>query len=1028
MASSFARGMAWLGTAPALLLALALALLPAGPARANTAVLYGGGVVAGCSYAAASSTYTCAPFPSTQDVTIASGYTVVLTGPIDFDYNQQLNMSGTAQLRVAGNLDIAGIKASNLNITGGSLISSGQFSMGAQPQTIVADVSAASMKIGTGSTTKVTGNLTATGQIDIASHATIIGDISGGKVTTGSPVSLTGDVTASVSFNLSSGSTLDGNLVSPVVSLDPSPSRVNGNVTASTSLTIGSSSSINGNVVAGAVVLQSSEAYITGTALVDTLKLNWHGRVYQAVTCRNYTSGNPCTCVDDDSGYSNTSYATVCTAPATNNAVHHYQITHDGAGLTCQPEAVTVKACANADCSALYNGTAQLKLAPNSVDSPAPTVSVAGAGGTGYVRQTTAGNATLAVVANSASPAPTAGANSTVCIGGGTGTPCVMKFSEAGFDVSAVDHKAGESAQFTVKAMMADQANPSSCIPLIANSSKTIVMRCGYVDPSSNTNPNIAGRNVSLAGESPSTAALACGSGSPSGGAAGNLSLRFDQNGVARGTMVYNDVGKVALSAEYTAGNANFVTGRSTDILVAPYKYSIVQASKANHTPASNAAGEVFAKAGEVFAVRVTALSMNDVATSNFGRESKPGQFELTHALVDPAPAAGNAGTLTAPDQRAMGIAINAGAAGATPGSFLINNLSWNEVGIIQITATTLTGGDYAGIYKGMAAALAGKGSSGNVGRFIPDHFDVTLAGAGAPPFMACPAAGIFPISCSGGWFVYAGQPFGLNLAAMSGGSAPALTRNYAGSYARAIGITAWNAAGATGNANDNPEYRPLDNAATSMPARPEDVGGPGGPTVTTDFTFTAGTGQGGVKYAFTKDLRTADQLTKISRPVNVFFRATDSDAVTSLRAGAVEAGLAVAAGRLQVAHSYGSPLLKRRVEVESQYWTGTQFLHNRADFTQSTGALAGSGMLTYEACTRSLNPGGACYAIGADSTPPTLLFDTGRSFLRLNAPGLGRDGSVNLRVNAIPWLPSTAGRLTYGVYRSPVIYLRELH
>ena len=469
MASYFARCITRLSA----VLALALSLLPAGPARANTAVLFNGGLVVDCDYDAPSATYTCNPFSPSQDVTIASGYTVKVTGAMVFDYNQKLTMSGTSRLQVSGKLDIGNIPSFNLDISGGALEASGPFSMGAQVQTIVADITAAHMDIGTGSDTKVTGTLTANGPINIASHATIVGDINGGKVTTTSPVSLTGNVNASVSFNLASGSTLNGNLVSPKVDLDPSPSRVNGNVTASNKLTIGSASSINGNVIAGKVELQSSEAYITGTALVDRIELNWHGRVYQAITCRDGSSGDPCGCVDDRSGYQDTIYGKVCTPPA-GNSVHHYQISHDGQGLTCQPETVTVQACADAACTSLYTGASQVTLSPNSVESPAPAFDLSNGTGSAYVRQTVAGPATLAI-----SAATPAAAAATTC-SQPSGASCAMKFAETGLKVSAGPRLAGVSETFTVEALKQNDLAPSSCIPLIANSTRTLALRCSY--------------------------------------------------------------------------------------------------------------------------------------------------------------------------------------------------------------------------------------------------------------------------------------------------------------------------------------------------------------------------------------------------------------------------------------------------------------------------------------------------------------------------------------------------------------------
>ncbi|MGK0372160.1 MAG: MSHA biogenesis protein MshQ [Glaciecola sp.] len=46
-------------------------------------------------------------------------------------------------------------------------------------------------------------------------------------------------------------------------------------------------------------------------------------------------------------------------------AADHYRIEHDGTGLTCEAESVTIKACANAKCTLLYDQTSHLRLSPS---------------------------------------------------------------------------------------------------------------------------------------------------------------------------------------------------------------------------------------------------------------------------------------------------------------------------------------------------------------------------------------------------------------------------------------------------------------------------------------------------------------------------------------------------------------------------------------------------------------------------------------------------------------------------------------
>lgn len=1163
------------------------------------AVTFSGGAVSDCTFTSSNNTYTCASaFNSAQDLTIASGYKVQLASSLTLAWAQRLTMSGTAQLSVSGNLNIGSAQQGYLSISGGSLVSTGSFSMSSQVHNITANINASSMSFQDGakvtgtltasgqislpnstvitgdinagslttgmsvgvtgkiitsgqvtlgnntvisgdmnaasmtlgsyvgvtgkmtasgqvtignnsvisgdisaasmslnSNTRVTGKMTATGHIFVGSSSIITGDInsatmkieadsqvngtltatglidlasrtvissnisggqvttnssvqlkgnvsatgevyigsaskvngniSGSKVSTDSGVTLTGDVTGTQSFNLGSGSVMTGNVVAPVVALLPSSVRINGNVTASTSLTLSSASSVVGNVNAGAVRLDSSEAYIDGDATVNSIFLDWHGRVKKTIYCKTPAPDNLCSCVTNNSGYTvpsdpNSPKCLASPSPAT--SVHHYQITHDGTGLTCQPETVSVKACADASCSTLYNGSAQVTLKPNNVEStlPAFSVSNAGAGSSAYVRSTVAGTFSLSI--DSATPAAT---GSTVCVNG-AGSSCQMTFADKGFTVTSGDHKAGTSRAFTVEAKQADAGNPAStCVPLFANSDKSIAMRCGYIDPT--TNPSTASQKLKLTATGTlATGALVCGSGdatSAAGAAPVNLSLRFNGNGLANGTLVYDDVGKLTLSADYTvsapASSPANVIGSSAPFLVTPDHFAVdtiavgTTAAPGTANPGwPSPANAVFNKAGTPFGAVVTALSANNVVTANFGRESTPGTVTLAHTLIDPAPSAGGvAGTLGTPTL----------APGTTAGKYNANGLTWNEVGVITLTATLFTGTN-AGLYASLPTSLTGSGTSANIGRFTPDHFDTALTAGDLAP-MTCP--GGFPIACVGSRFVYAGQPVQLTVSAMSGGSAPSITRNYKGSYALPTTITAWNAAGASGAANSNPEYRPMDSAPRSIPT------GEGGPTVATAIAYTSGVGLGSVKYDFSKNYASAAVLTAVSRPVNVYFRATDTDSVTSLRTGAAEAGIGVASGRLVVGNAYGSELLRQRVPVSAEYWTGTVFQRNLADATQGTTTLTSSNVVTYSNCTKNLAASGAngCYAgLSVYSTPDKLKLEYGASWLRLNAPGAGRNGTVQVRVNAFPWLPSTAGSITYGIYRSPLTYMREVY
>ncbi|MES2262899.1 MAG: polymer-forming cytoskeletal protein [Pseudomonadota bacterium] len=1024
-----------------LLIVLGWLCLANGAQAANTVLNFNGSSIGYCTaYNSSTQTYTCPSFTSTQDITIASGYTVVLSGAMDFDFNQQLNMSGTAALRTTGNMDIGDIKPSNLNISGGTLTATGgNFKIGSQAQTITANINATTMTIGTGSNTQITGTLTATGAISLGSHATIIGPISGTTISTNSPVSITGNVTASTSFTLPSGSTMVGNIVSPVVSLLASSSTVQGNITATTSLTIesgnavtgnvtsgnltmdasnaritgsvnvtgnlniGSGDTINGNVVvSGNVVTQDSNGYISGNLSTNTVTLGWAGRVGGTITCTGATPSSPtCSCVTNNSGYAINSTNGPHCAAAVSSALHHIQIRHPNSSLTCQPQTVEITACANSNCTTPhYTGGATVTLTPGARSF---VIDSSGINTAATVQQTTVGTG-LATLSATVSGSSSVGYS---CINTVTGaTNCQMPVTNVQFSFIVPDHLAETAQTFTISALQASTNNPAICTPLFT-STRAVNFTCSYVNPASGTVPLRISSNGGTAYAALSgNVSSAC----TSGGAPRNVA--FNANGQATLNLLYADAGKMTLTATYTGqaatGDAGLIVTGSDDFIATPSSYllDLIQtASQVMSTSVpSNSSAAPFARASESFSARVTAFNSIGVATRNFGQENPTGMVVLTHTLVDPIP--GVSGSLTS------------GSAGAfTNGSSTISGIKWSEVGIIKLTATLSP----SGLYQGLSNTLLGASINGNIGRFIPDHFTTSFTSplpstAIAP--MTCPTTGanIFPVTCVGGQFIYTGQPLNLTIKAYNGASSPAVTQNYTGNYAHTPTVTAWSAAGNTSNAN--PEYIAGTNTLTNT----------GAVTLTQAFSYTNGIGSGSVSYAF-NNIR--------SKPTDVYFRASETDgtspntfSVTSAQpSGSVEAGITVASGRLLVANNYGSELLRMPIGVTAQYWSGSQYVTSSTDNYVSSAQLASN--VAFTQCTKNLTSGGAVCttAVRVDTAPATLTFSAGRASFKLAAPGSGNNGSADVKVNAISYLPSTTSRVVFGVYKSgPVIYIREVY
>jgi len=151
--------------------------------------------------------------------------------------------------------------------------------------------------------------------------------------------------------------------------------------------------------------------------------------------------------------------------------------------------------------------------------------------------------------------------------------------------------------------------------------------------------------------------------------------------------------------------------------------------------------------------------------------------------------------------------------------------------------------------------------------------------------------------------------------------------------------------------------------------------------------------------------------------PTDVYWRAIDSDSVSSLRStpsSSIEGGVKVVSGRLKIVNAYGSELLTLPMKVTAQYYNGTSWV------TSTTDSLSIPGGLTAIDVPGSTPP--LCDVIFV--TAP-LAVASGVGSFTLTKPTNGRcDADITL--SAPSYLPSVTGRATFGIYKSPLIYRRE--
>ena len=278
------------------------------------------------------------------------------------------------------------------------------------------------------------------------------------------------------------------------------------------------------------------------------------------------------------------------------------------------------------------------------------------------------------------------------------------------------------------------------------------------------------------------------------------------------------------------------------------------------------------------------------------------------------------------------------------------------------------------------AAVDAGDGSTNaeryvqsaaiNVGRFVPDHFAVSM---NTPMFgNAC------------GAFTYVGQPFNYTTAPVITVTAQNFANNattlYTGSWWRITGtsLTGKSYAAATGSLT-----------TTGLPGTDPVISATG----SGQGTLTFGSGSG---LLFTRGAPVAPFNADISLSINVI----DADGVayasnpasfgtaTSGNGIAFSSSKTMRFGRLRLTNANGSQLISMPIRMETQYWNGTAF------------TTAADTCTTIAASNVSL--GNYLKNLGAGQTVLTSIsaFSGGVAWLRLSAPGASRNGSVDVSLN----------------------------
>lgn len=451
--------------------------------------------------------------------------------------------------------------------------------------------------------------------------------------------------------------------------------------------------------------------------------------------------------------------------------IDHFEFDHSGNALTCNPETLTIRACANPDCSQLITDQVSASLLPASSTSGGwiggNVVSFSGGTTTLQLRNNTAGSVTVGVSGSTPSTKPL---STTLCRSGGgalSSAACTLNFADSGFVFDVPDTYSNQPQTVAIKAVKKSDVT-KQCVPGFANQSKSVKFWSSYVLPTSNSFNSGMSVNNTLIGSSQGNATA--------------FSLNFDAQGQSTITVKYPDAGKVQLDARYdgTGSEAGLVMTGADQFVARPVGLCITPPQGV--CAAGDSSCPVFKKAGDTFQIDIKAMAWESVNDGDIcvGNQTTP-NFVLPNIALGSTLVAPNPGT-----NAVLGTTSYNHSAAASSLNSVTQTVS--EVGVFRMTATPP-----ANAYFTYTIPPA---QSQPVGRFIPADFNL--------------ASGDIVPACN--VFSYMGQPFGVALDVLARNVSGGQTQNYTGSFAKGSAYL---------SVANNKDGKSLANRLRSLPSLP---------------------------------------------------------------------------------------------------------------------------------------------------------------------------------------------------------------
>ncbi len=698
----------------------------------------------------------------------------------------------------------------------------------------------------------------------------------------------------------------------------------------------------------------------------------------------------------------------------------HFEIdVIDGQGLTCEADNITIKACADTSCSTLSTDATDVQLSINGTFNK--TVTVSGGSTDTSFSYTDVGIATLSLD------------QTYECANGGS-TSCDVTFADAGFrflygtaEATTIDNQtSGDNFAGIVTLQAVEDVN-GVCTGLFSGD-KEVELSQQNIAPGGTTGLSFVINNAPIAKYPTYT---------------NNVTLNFDSDSKAViTTPVYLDAGQIRLHAKYDVDDVS-LAGNSNDFWVSPA--SLVISAKEDDDNDDNADGndedingnsssaDFTHTAGESFDLVVTAVNSSGTTTPNY----EPGNIQLK--LTQTGPITGDArGILT----YAAGGSITSVLATATPeftgatltdfedGVSRYSVANYSEVGLINLDVQD-EDYDKDGDSNDDDDLIISSASAIDIGRFIPDHFDVSIPSSS------------FKETCvtETTKFTYIGQPF-LYL------DLPKLL------------ITAKNSSGTPTQNYTQADYQKLE-AADIERTFPEADSDKGGEDESTKMVVSYSVREGNLTTPDSEPSSSAGDMTYTFNSLDSFTYTKDSNSLVgsfttvydividsiedsddvnasiALSASALVSptGVNLRFGRWTIENTFGPETSDLPVPMKLQYWDGDSFETNTFD----TCTVFDSTYLTAD--KTNLSP-------GTTRESGSGKFSNGLTqSIILSAPGTPYQGAVPViyEVPSMPWLlydwswngsdlldftENPSATATFGIFRGNdrIIYQREIH